>query len=133
LNILSNPEIPESKEWISVLKEKGQLSLNIIKLFESRRRNIEDRNCKNLEAQLGNIFDTDDTFFSKSSISLLIDKTTTSNNLRKLAVNNNLTFGKNSIKVSKDKNSEDLNIFFIEKNEFDEDSDKHTLFRWKVL
>lgn len=127
-NLLSNPEIPESKEWISILKEKGQFSFNIIKLFESRRRNIEERNCKNLEAQLGNIFDTDDIFFSKSSISLLIDEIATSNNLRKLAVNNNLTFGKNSIKVSKDKNSEDLNIFFIEKNEFDKDSDKHTLF-----
>ncbi|PAC33125.1 AAA family ATPase [Flectobacillus sp. BAB-3569] len=64
-NLLSNPEIPESKEWISILKEKGQFSFNIIKLFESRRRNIEERNCKNLEAQLGNIFDTDDIFFPK--------------------------------------------------------------------
>ncbi len=127
-NLLSKSEIPDSKQWMNLLKDKGQCSINLLDLFEKMRANIEERNCKNLTSQLGNIFDTDDSFFSKSTISLSIDRDIALLNLKNISVNNNLTFGKISIKLLKEENSDNLNFFLVEKSDYDDESSQIDLF-----
>lgn len=109
--------IPESGDWVITLKEKGQYSLNILNLFRKLKSNIEQRNCDTLKSELGNIFDTEDSFFEKSSIALLIDEEVAIENLRMIPVNNNLVFGKTNIKIVKEENNENVEIFLIEKND----------------
>ena len=123
-----NTNIPESGDWIMALKEKGQYSLNIVDLFRKLKSNIEHRNCNTLKSELGNIFDTEDSFFEKSSISLLIDEEVAVENLRMISVNNNLVFGKTNIKIVKEENDENVEIFLIEKNDSENSFETSKLF-----
>ena len=117
LKLRLDTNIPESGDWIIALKEKGQYSLNILNLFRELKSNIEQRNCETLKSELGNIFDTEDSFFEKSSVCVLINEEVSVENLRMISVNNNLVFGKINIKIVKEKNNENVEFFFIEKSD----------------
>lgn len=128
LKLRLDTNIPESGDWIIALKEKGQYSLNILNLFRELKSNIEQRNCETLKSELGNIFDTEDSFFEKSSVCVLINEEVSVENLRMISVNNNLVFGKINIKIVKEKNNENVEFFFIEKSDSENSFEASKLF-----
>ena len=120
--------ITESGDWILALKEKGQYSLNIVNLFRKLKSNIEHRNCNTLKSELGNVFDTENSFFEKSSISLLIDENMAVENLRMISAKNNLVFGKTNIEIIKEKHGENVEIFLVEKSDSENSFETNRLF-----